>query len=71
MTVSLTAPGLDEVTGPVVVRIAGVVQQVDLRNGVAKVTLVGLPQGKRTLTVRFAGNEQVNQASAARVVRIG
>ena len=45
---------------------AGVVQEVELRNGIAKVTLAGLPQGKRTLTVRYAGSDAVNRAVVTR-----
>lgn len=71
VTVTVTAPGLDEVTGPVVVRLAGVAKTVELRGGTATVRLTGLPEGKRPLTVRYAGSDAVNRAVATRNVRIG
>jgi surface antigen len=71
VTVTLTAAGLDEVTGPVVVRMAGIAKAVDLRSGTAKVTLKKLPVGKRKLTVRYGGSAAVNRAVVTRQVRIG
>lgn len=71
VTVTVKAPGLDVVSGPVVVRMAGVAQAVDLKNGTAKVTLTGLPAGKRTLTVRYGGSDATNRAVVTRTVRIG
>jgi surface antigen len=71
VTVTLTVPGLDEVTGRLVLRMAGVAKEVDLRNGTATVTLTGLPEGKRPLTVRYGGSDAVNRAVVTRDVRIG
>ncbi|CAI9414680.1 CHAP domain-containing protein [Nocardioides sp. T2.26MG-1] len=71
VTVTLTAPGVTEVTGSVVVRFAGVAREVPLRHGTATVRLTDLPQGKRTLTVRYAGSDAVNRVVGTRTVRIG
>jgi hypothetical protein len=71
VTVSITAPGVTEVTGPVVVRLAGVAREVTLRHGSATVRLTDLPPGKHTLTVRYAGSDTVNRLTATRTVRIG
>ena len=70
VTVTLTVPGLDEVTGTVAVRMAGVAKTVELSGGTARVTLAGLPPGKRTLTVRYAGSSAVKRAVVTRTVRI-
>lgn len=70
ITVTVTAPGVSEVTGPVVVRLAGVSHKVTLRDGSAKVTFKDLPKGKRTVTVRYAGSETVNRLVTKRTVRI-
>jgi len=69
--VTVTAPGLDEVSGPVFMRIGRVIQEVELHGGTARVTLTGVPQGKRTLTVRYASTELVNGAVVTRQLRIG
>jgi surface antigen len=71
VTVTVTAPGVSEVTGPVVVRLAGVSRQVTLRHGTVTVTLKDLPRGTRTMTVRYAGSDVVNRAVTTRTVRIG
>ncbi len=70
VTVTVTAPGVSEVTGPVVVRLAGISQEVTLRHGTARVTFTGLPKGKRTMTVRYAGSETVNRLVTKRTVWI-
>ena len=70
VTVRLTAPGVTEVTGPVVVRFAGVAHEVTLRHGTAKLRLTDLPSGKRTMTVRYAGSDTVNQVVSTRTIRI-
>jgi surface antigen len=69
--VTLTAPGVTEVTGTVLVRIAGVTQQVTLDGGTAKATLKHLPPGRRKFTVRYAGSPTVNGIVKTRVIRIG
>ncbi|MDI6908323.1 CHAP domain-containing protein [Nocardioides sp.] len=71
VTVTVTAPGVSEVTGPVVVRLAGISQEVTLRHGSARVTFKGLPAGKRTMTVRYAGSELVKRLVTTRTVRVG
>jgi surface antigen len=71
VTVTVTAPGVEMVTGPVVVRMAGVAKMVTLRNGTATLTLKGLPQGKRTMTIRYGGSDTVLRLVATRTVRIG
>ncbi len=71
VTVTVTAPGVSEVTGPVVVRLAGVSREVTLRHGSARVTFKDLPKGKRTMTVRYAGSETVNRLVTTRTVRVG
>lgn len=71
VTVTVTAPGVDAVTGALVVRMAGVAKAATLHNGVATVTLKGLPKGKRTLTIRYAGSDTVTRLVATRAVRIG
>ena len=71
VTVTVTAPGVDVVSGPVVVRMAGIAKAVTLRNGTATVTLKGLPQGKRTMTIRYGGSDTVLRLVATRTVRIG
>lgn len=69
--VTVTAPGVEAVTGPVVVRLAGVKQQVELRpDGTARVTLSGMRPGDRTLTVRYAGSDTVTGATYTRDVRV-
>ena len=70
VTVRVTAPGLDVVGGPVVVRIAGVAQTATLRNGVAKVVLKDLPPGKRTMTIRYGGSDTVNRLVITRQVKV-
>lgn len=70
ITVTVTAPGVSEVTGPVVVRLAGISQEVMLRHGTARITFTGLPKGKRTMTVRYAGSETVNRVATERPVWI-
>lgn len=70
VTVTVTASGLDVVDGPVVVRLAGVAQTATLRNGVAKVVLVDLPPGKRTMTIRYGGSDTVNRLVVTRQVRV-
>lgn len=70
VTVGLLAPGVDVVTGPVVVRVAGVARAVDLRNGTARVVLTGLPPGTRTMTVRYGGSPTVNRLVVTRDVRV-
>jgi hypothetical protein len=69
--VTVTAPGVTEVTGPLVVRFAGVPHEVALRNGVARVVFDDVPPGKRTLTLRYGGSQTVNRLIATRTVRIG
>ena len=62
--VTVTAPGVDAVSGTVVARIAGVRQEVELRaNGTARVVFRDLKPGERTLTVLYAGSDAVSQAS--------
>lgn len=70
VTVTVTAPGLDVVEGPVVVRLAGVVQAATLRNGVAKVVLEDLPPGTRTMTIRYGGSDAVNRLVVTRTVKV-
>ncbi|GAB6985461.1 CHAP domain-containing protein [Nocardioides pyridinolyticus] len=71
VVVTVTAPGVERVTGPVVVRIAGVKQVVELRsNGTAKVVFRDLKPGERTLAVRYAGSATVSQASYSRDLTI-
>ena len=70
VTVTVTAPGLDVVDGPVVVRLAGVAQTATLRHGVAKVVLTDLPPGKRTMTIRYGGSDTVNRLVVTRQVRV-
>jgi hypothetical protein len=55
----------------VVVRMAGIAKAVTLRNGAATLTLKGLPQGKRTMTIRYGGSDTVMRLVATRTVRIG
>jgi surface antigen len=71
VTVTVTAPGVDVVSGPVVVRMAGIAQAVTLRNGTATLTLKDLPQGERTMTIRYGGSDTVRRLVATRTVRIG
>lgn len=69
--VTVTAPGVETVSGPVLVRIAGVKQQVELRaDGTARVTLSGMRPGDRTLTVRYAGSDTVTGATYTRDIRV-
>jgi hypothetical protein len=69
--VSVTAAGVEAVTGPIVVRIAGVVQEVELRaDGTARITFTDLRPGERTLRVRYAGSDSVGAASYSRQVRV-
>jgi hypothetical protein len=70
VTVTVLADGVDFVTGPVVVRLAGVAREVTLRNGTATVVLKDLPPGKRTMTVRYAGSDTVNRLVVTRQVRV-
>ena len=70
VTVRVTAPGLDVVEGPVVVRLAGVAGTATLRNGVATVVLKDLPPGKRTMTIRYGGSDTVNRLIVTRQVRV-
>ena len=67
----MTAPGVETVSGPVVVRVAGVKQVVELRsNGTAKVVFRDLRPGERTLTVRYTGSATVSQAAYSRDLTI-
>lgn len=67
VVVTVTAPGVETVSGPVVVRIAGVKQVVELRgNGTAKAVFRDLKPGERRLTVRYTGSATVSQASYSR-----
>ena len=70
ITMSLVAPGVDVVTGPVVVRVAGVARTATLRNGAATVVLTDLPPGPRTLTVRYGGSDTVHRLVVTRDVRV-
>ena len=70
VTVTVTAPGLDVVEGPVVVRLAGVAQAATLRHGVAKVVLTDLPPGVRTMTIRYGGSDTVNRLVVTRQVKV-
>ncbi|HYF71880.1 MAG TPA: hypothetical protein VD864_03610, partial [Nocardioides sp.] len=70
VSVSLTAPGVSEVTGPVVVRFAGVAHELTLRHGTAKLRITELPSGTRTMTVRYAGSDTVNHVVSTRTIRI-
>ena len=71
VVVTVTAPGLEAVTGPVVVRIAGVRQEVELRsNGTARVVFRDLKPGERTLTVRYTGSATTSEASYSRPLTI-
>lgn len=70
VTITLTATGVEQVTGPVVVRLAGVSREVALRNGTATLRITDLPSGKRTMTVRYAGSDTVNRLVTTRTVRI-
>ncbi len=70
VTISLTATGVDQVTGPVVVRFAGVAHQVTLRGGTATLRIKDLAPGKRTMTVRYAGSDTVNRLVVTRTVRV-
>jgi surface antigen len=69
VTISLTATGVEEVTGPVVVRIAGAAHEVTLRGGTATLRITDLTPGKRTMTVRYAGSDTVNRLVVTRTVR--
>ncbi|HEY0903215.1 MAG TPA: CHAP domain-containing protein [Marmoricola sp.] len=69
VTISLTATGVEEVTGPVVVRLAGVAHEVTLRGGTATLRIKDLTPGKRTMTVRYAGSDTVNRLVVTRTVR--
>ena len=71
VTISVSAPGVTEVTGPVVVRLAGVTRELTLRHGTAKVTLKDVPPGWHTMMVRYAGTDTVNRAVTTRNVRVG
>ncbi len=71
VTIGVTAPGVAEVSGPVVVRLAGVTREVTLRHGAARVTFKGLEPGWHTLTVRYAGSDAVSRAVTTRKVRVG
>ena len=67
VVVTVTAPGVETVTGPGVVRLGGVKQVVELRrNGTAKAVFRDLRPGQRTLTVRYTGSAAVSQASYSR-----
>ena len=71
VVVTVTAPGVETVSGPVTVRIADVAKEVVLRpNGTAGVTLRGMEPGVRTLTVRYAGSHTVRRAVLTRDVRV-
>lgn len=69
--VSVTAAGVAEVAGPVVVRLAGVSRELTLRHGAATVTFKDLAPGWRTMTVRYAGSDTVSRAVTTRTVRAG
>ena len=68
--VTVRAPGVSEVTGQVLVRVAGVTKEVDLRGGTAAVTLKGLRSGERTMTIRYGGSDTVTRVVEKRTVRI-
>jgi surface antigen len=69
--VTVTAPGVEAVTGTVLVRIAGVRQEVELRsNGTARIVLRDLKPGERTLTVTYAGSDSVSRATYTRPVTV-
>ncbi|MGB0098666.1 MAG: CHAP domain-containing protein [Nocardioides sp.] len=69
--VAVTAPGVETVSGPVAIRIAGQVEKLDLRaDGTARATLKGMRPGERTLTVRYGGSRSVNKLVAVRTVRV-
>jgi len=70
VTVTVAAPGVDVVTGPVVVRLAGVARSAELRGGVARLVLSDLPSGTRTMTVRYGGSPTVNRLIMTREVRV-
>lgn len=70
LTISVDAPGLETVTGPVVVRVAGVARELTLRNGKAHVVLTDLPTGKRPMVVRYGGSDTVTRTKLSRQIRI-
>jgi hypothetical protein len=68
VTVTLTAPGVPEVTGPVVVRVGRMRQEATLSGGTATVTLVDPPTGERSLRVRYLGSGTVKRAHLVRTI---
>ncbi|MGD9959839.1 CHAP domain-containing protein [Nocardioides sp.] len=69
---TVTAPGVDQVTGIVRIRAEGkVVAEVTLRRGVGHAVLTGLPAGRATYTLRFLGGETLTATvPVTRTVRI-
>ena len=68
VTVTLKAPGVSEVTGPVVVRIGRMRQQATLSGGTATLTLVDPPTGERSMRVRYLGSGTVKGAQLVRTI---
>ncbi|MBZ5739898.1 CHAP domain-containing protein [Nocardioides mangrovi] len=62
LTVDVTAPDVPQVDGAVLVKVqGGFRQEVTLTNGRAKLSVSGLPRGKRTVTLVFLGSDTVER----------
>ncbi len=71
ITASLTAEGVQPVTGTVRIRSGRQpLAELTLRRGTAATTLRGLPKGQRTFRIRYLGSRTVAVAAVARTVRI-
>ncbi|WP_395691968.1 CHAP domain-containing protein [Nocardioides sp.] len=68
--VTVSAPGVDVVTGNVVARIGGKAATVPLRNGAATLRITDIRSGERTLWVRYAGSDTVHWIRVSRPVRL-
>lgn len=60
LTLRLSARAVDEVTGTVLVKVQGGFRQVvTLRDGKARLSVSGLPRGKRAVTLVYSGSDTV------------
>ncbi|MFC6342838.1 CHAP domain-containing protein, partial [Nocardioides hankookensis] len=70
LTIRVTAPYVSPVDGTVVVRVQGGFRKVvQLRHGVARVRIVGMPKAKRALSLSYRGNRTVAAVARKGIVR--
>ncbi len=70
VTVTITAPGVDAVRGPIKVRVGSKFVNVRVRDGVRSVTVRGLHRGTKPVVVRFRGWGLVDAGSVRGTVEI-